>query len=211
MVSSSKKKRGQQRKKDRIPDVSFTSKDDGSSAEVQPDHKKYIIQHIEGGSHYVTNVLASYEVADFSLEDSGVLTVVLDLLLKRCEDESFSTLVLRANTNEKLKAPSLWIDILDQAVANEPRCMLQIAENIGPLVRCMCADTTRLFFKSNKHWRKGIMSFVRLIYNMIYTCCVKLKTKRLYKLLSRRMRDYLHLLFNGGIGEKRIDLILQEN
>ena len=32
----------------------------------------------------------------------------------------------------------------------------------------MCADTKRLFFKSNKHWREGITEFVELINNMIY-------------------------------------------
>ena len=41
--------------------------------------------------------------------------------------------------------------------------MLQIAENIGPLVRRMCNDTERLFFKSNKHWNESIVSFVQLV------------------------------------------------
>ena len=100
MVSSSKKKRGQQRKKDRIPDVSFTSKGDGS-AEVQPDHKKYIIQHIQGGNIYATEVLASYDITNFPLQDSGVLSVVLDFL-KRCKYESFA----KVSSSNNLKTPS---------------------------------------------------------------------------------------------------------
>jgi len=49
----------------------------------------------------------------------------------------------------------------------EPSCSLQIAKNIGPMVRCMCADTKRFFFKSNKHWREGITQFVLLVLGMI--------------------------------------------
>ena len=45
----------------------------------------------------------------------------------------------------------------------EPNCALQIAENISPLVRSMCADTKRLFFGSNKHWVDSFYSFVSLI------------------------------------------------
>ena len=46
---------------------------------------------------------------------------------------------------------------------NVASCRLQIAQNIGPLVRCFCDDTTRIFFQSKKHWRDGIESFVKLV------------------------------------------------
>ena len=49
----------------------------------------------------------------------------------------------------------------------EPSCRLQIAQNIGPLVKCMCADTKRLFFNNKKHWRESIVDFVDLITRMI--------------------------------------------
>ena len=211
MVSSSKKKRGQQRIKDRIPDVSFTSKDDGR-VEAQPNrNKKYILQLVQRGNFYVTDVLASYEVADFSLKDSGVLSVVLDFL-KSCECESFSTLVLRANTNEKLKqpvassnlkTPSLWIEILNRATRQEPSCMLQIAENIGPLVRCMCNDMERVFFKSSKHWREGIDSFVRLIYNIIYTCWDNSADKKIVQTLFQKNEGLLTSIIQWGHWEEK--------
>jgi len=201
MVSSSKKKRGQQRKKDRIPNIVFTLYNDGS-ADVQPDHKKYVIQHIQGRNHFVTEVLASYDVANFSLEDSGVLSVILDFL-KRCEDETFIQVASSiSHIGERLKTPSLWIDILDQAVSQEARCMLQIAENIGPLVRCMCNDMERVFFKSNKHWREGIDSFVRLVYNIIYTCWDNSADKKIVQTLLQKNEGLLTSIIQWGFWSK---------
>ena len=57
-----------------------------------------------------------------------------------------------------------------KAEVQEKSCRLQIAENIGPLVRCMCNDTKRQFFKSNKHWADTMQVFVCLIHNMILSC-----------------------------------------
>ena len=61
-----------------------------------------------------------------------------------------------------LPNPVIWIYTLVQA-AEEPDCILQIVQNIGPLVRCMCADTICLFFKSNKYWAESILQFVLLV------------------------------------------------
>ena len=72
-----------------------------------------------------------------------------------------------------VQSPSIWIRVLQQAVSREESCRVQVAKNIGPLVSCMCNDTKRLFFKSNKHWKEGIMSFVRLISNLIYLSGIK--------------------------------------
>ena len=66
-----------------------------------------------------------------------------------------------------LTTPRSWVQVLIKAEVQEPSCRLQIAQGIGPLVRCMCNDTTRLYFKSNKHWRDTIYTFVCLIHNMI--------------------------------------------
>ena len=63
-----------------------------------------------------------------------------------------------------LKSPLSWIKVLARA---DMDCGLQIAENIGPLISCMCNDTDRLFFKSNTYWREGIMAFVELVYKLL--------------------------------------------
>lgn len=69
----------------------------------------------------------------------------------------------------QLKSPATWICILRKAVLQKEQSGLQIADNIGPLVSSMITDTKRLFFKSNKHWREGILEFVGLVTHMIST------------------------------------------
>ena len=109
--------------------------------------------------------MANLTLISFSgYEQSGVLSVVLDFL-NRCEDETFDQVLSRVGGD--LKTPSTWLGILLQASFNDPSCNLRIVENIGPLVRCMCNDTQRLFFKSSKHWREGIASFAVLVLDMI--------------------------------------------
>ena len=97
-------------------------------------------------------------------ENSGILSFVLDTL-KLCEVKTFdkvmAALSLRGGGDST--SPSTWIKVLLKAHQFEPRCRLQIAQNIGPLVSCMCGDTKRVFFKSNKHWRQSILPFVELI------------------------------------------------
>lgn len=126
---------------------------------------------VENGSHVATQTLSVDDPPfNFSYEQSGILKSVLNFL-KRCEDETLddvtSNLGLHESGGEKVTNPSLWIEILIKAAKVEPSCRLQIAENIGPLVKCMCNDTTRLFFKNNKHWKEGIYSFVALVSDIL--------------------------------------------
>ena len=107
----------------------------------------------------------TYTFVNISIEQSGVLTTVLNFL-KRCEDETFHQ-VMNSVGKGDLVTPATWIGVLSRAEELEPSCSLQIAENIGPLVRCMCNDTERLFFKSNFYWKEGIMPFVQLMSHMI--------------------------------------------
>ena len=180
---------------------------DDCTAEVQLDHhKKYIIQHIQAGNFYVTDVLVNYDVANFSLVDSGVLLVVLDFL-KRCKYESFA----KVSSSNNLKTPSKWIEILNRATRQEPSCMLQIAENIGPLVKCMCNDMERVFFKSNKHWREGVDAFVRLIYQIIYTCWDNSGDKMIVQTLLQKNEGLLTSIIQWGFwGEKNRPDIARE-
>ena len=100
-----------------------------------------------------------------SYEQSGILSTVLKFL-KRCEDDTFVKVLLDIGGGN-LTTPQLWVRILVKAEVQEPSCRLQIAQSIGPLVKCMCNDSKRQFFKSNKHWRGIIQAFVALIHNMI--------------------------------------------
>jgi len=71
-----------------------------------------------------------------------------------------------AGLGGNLVCPSRWIINLfhfcESTTTDESIC-LQIAKNLGPLVRCMCDDRNRLFFQSKKHWRESIDKFASLI------------------------------------------------
>jgi len=99
-----------------------------------------------------------------SYEQSGILSTVLKFL-RRCEDDTFVKVMLGVGGD--LKAPRFWVQVLIKAEVQEPSCRLQIAQSIAPLVMCMCNDTKRQFFRSNKHWVDTIYNFVCLIHNMI--------------------------------------------
>ena len=106
---------------------------------------------------------------DLMLSTNEVIEVLPAVLsfLKRCEDETFHQ-VLRSVRGD-LRTPATWIEVLLNCAIHvheksfNKSLHLQIVENIRPLVRCMCNDTERLFFKSIKHWNESIVSFVQLI------------------------------------------------
>ena len=104
-----------------------------------------------------------------SLTPKSVYEAVLPNVLNflgRCEDETFRQVVASVEKGN-LVCPSLWIKVLWRAATESESFRLQIAQNIGPLVRCMCADTERLFFKSNIQWRKAIWPFAELIFCLV--------------------------------------------
>ena len=107
----------------------------------------------------------------FNKQSSALVSIALKFL-RRCESDTFAEVMLDIGGGD-LICPSIWLKILFRAIELEPReehtnCRQQIVQSIGPLVKCMCNDTVRLFFKSNKHWRDTIRSFVGFIHNMIH-------------------------------------------
>ena len=119
------------------------------------------------GDYNTTMLLGDGSLEEFngiSYEQSGILSTALRFL-KRCEDDTFVKVMLDVGGGN-LTSPQNWVRILIQAEAQEESCRLHIAENIGPLVRYMCNDTKRQFFKSSKHWREGLSAFVCLIHKI---------------------------------------------
>ena len=110
-------------------------------------------------------------------EQSGILSTVLKFL-KRCEDDTFVKVMLDVGGGN-LTSPQSWVQVLIKAEVQEPSCRLRIAQNITPLVRCMCNDTKRLFFKSNMHWLDTIQAFAALIHNMILHSVSNFKGKKI--------------------------------
>ena len=124
-----------------------------------------IVAKVRKGDNKTTILLGdgSLEVSNgISYEQSGILSTILKFL-KRCEDDTFTKVMLDVGGGN-LSSPQVWIDVLIQAEVQEPSCRLQIAQSIGPLVRCMCKDIKRQFFRSNKHWTDSIQVFVCLIH-----------------------------------------------
>ena len=141
---SSKKKRGKQRK-----------------AVV-----KDIVELVKKGNSYATHKILDTTntiIVDNNLD--GILSAVFGLL-QRCENETFDKVM--ADVGGDLRSPSIWIKVLLKTVTIETNCMLQVVHNIGPLVKCMCADTERLFFKSSKYWKESILPFVEMIHTILY-------------------------------------------
>jgi len=184
---SKKKKRGKQRKKaanentsvavpqDVPKSINFSSHpNDNGLVVIKPEHKRHIAQFVRAGSDNTTRILSIYRVDNFSLQQSGVLSIALDFL-KRCEWETFDEVAKSNKTFDQvmnsvggdLKCPSTWIRLLIKSNELEPSCWLQIAENIGPLVKCMCNDMHCVFFRSNTRWRDAIGHFVELIHKMV--------------------------------------------
>ena len=181
MVSSSKKKRGKERKAAAVKNSSYSTADSNKTTAGAPAGGAWVrvpahlarqhlstkkmmvpsVAQIRKGRNFTTELAIS---TDISLEDSGILTVVLNFV-KRCEEETFDGVIDSVGGN--LKTPTTWIKIVRSAVINEDCEQEKIVENIGTLVRCMCNDTTRLFFKSNKHWTDAISIFAELILHMI--------------------------------------------
>ena len=176
-MTSSKKKRGKQRKAaknlaaannisdattpavGRVPSIPAGY----TAMQVSPSQ---IVALVQKGNKSATIALLSNEISDIPFEINGVLPSVLRLLQK-CEHETFATLM--AGIGGDLPSPSLWISLILKATMSKPSCCMQIAQNIGPMVRCMCNDTKRLFFKSNKHWKEAITYFVVLIWILVRT------------------------------------------
>jgi len=160
---TTKKERGKQRKEaknlaaingvDNIPKTVALIRKGDNDATVRVDCDSHTTQPLK-------------EFNGISYEQSGILSTVLKFL-KRCEDDTFVKVMLDVGGGN-LKTPATWIRVLMKANSQEDACRLHIAQNIGPLVRCMCDDTTRFFFESSTHWRDTMYAFVCLINNVVF-------------------------------------------
>jgi hypothetical protein len=96
---------------------------------------------------------------------NGLISVILGLL-KQCEHKEFNEMVDKVKGN--LQTPADWIDIL-ACFCRFEQCKLEIANGIQAVVRCLCDDTKRLFFKSNKYWHDAVTPFVRLVTGLLFS------------------------------------------
>ena len=178
-MTSSKKKKGQQRKAAKSQAMANYGVSSSRELAAKIEVEAKFIEGVAGARDLPTRGLSvEYDKHSSKLVPGQVhkraLPHILNFL-KRCEDETFDQVVasvgvgvnFRDDMRTPLRTPSTWIEVLDKAMRYEPGCSLHIAESIGPLVSCMCNDTGRLFFKSNKHWREGVAILIGVIHNMI--------------------------------------------
>eukprot|EP00571_Detonula_confervacea_P016007 CAMPEP_0172307816 /NCGR_PEP_ID=MMETSP1058-20130122/8591_1 /TAXON_ID=83371 /ORGANISM="Detonula confervacea, Strain CCMP 353" /LENGTH=699 /DNA_ID=CAMNT_0013020091 /DNA_START=114 /DNA_END=2213 /DNA_ORIENTATION=+ len=128
------------------------------------------------------------------LVDAGLIPAVLEIL-SRCEDDDFCDVVEADATacsvvnsqvfNSRniegqegtIPEPRAWVLLLHDTVQHVKRlgekrnheCRMQIAQEIAPLVKCMCDDMRRELFRSTKYWHTCIFPFIALIFNLAGT------------------------------------------
>ena len=114
------------------------------------------------------------------LKEGGVISVFLSLL-KRCENETLTDVLGEGSAGEEyIDEPAYWVSILVNSVLpddpsrsvsidqfnSSPYCM-EIAENIEPLLKCMCDDTKRELFKSTDYWYETMSFYPMMMMNVV--------------------------------------------
>jgi len=94
---------------------------------------------------------------------NGLIPVILGLL-RQCEHKEFNEMVKKVKGN--LRTPVDWIEILAH-LGNVEQCKLEIANGIQAVIRCLCDDSKRLFFMSNKYWHEAVPLFFDLLLNLL--------------------------------------------
>ena len=166
IMGASKKQRGKQRKaaKSKAAEGGI---DINISDQVSPTK---LVKLIQRGDHAATEL---YICGDYTLSRIQTEKVVTSILghLQRCENETFDKVLY--NLGGDMTCPSRWIDLIHRASMFEhenrsnSNFLLQIAQRVGPLVRCMCDDVNRLFFQSNQHWKESFEQFVLLVWYIL--------------------------------------------
>jgi len=159
MVHNKKKKRGQQRKAAKSQAMANYGVSSNRELAAKVEVEAKFIEGVLRARDLPTRGLSveyDYDKQSSKLVPGQVhkraLPHILNFL-KRCEDETFDRVM--SSVGGELVSPVPWIEVLLKTIEYAPGCSLQIATNIGPMVSCMCKDTERLFFKSNKLWREG--------------------------------------------------------
>jgi hypothetical protein len=98
-----------------------------------------------------------------ALVKNGLVSVTLEFL-KQCEHENFNHVVDKVKGN--LRTPVDWMEIIVYYSTFE-QCKVEIASGIQTVIRCLCDDTKRVFFKSNKYWHQAVPHFVTLVSNLL--------------------------------------------
>ena len=182
MVSSTKKRRGKQRKaaknREAAAQPTTTGTNDGSGGvdkefeEFWGDDQRYrkafntlppekIINDIKRGDYTATEMAADLtdeadNVCRDRLINAGIVPVILGLLVRCHEELPFPNVY-----------PNQWMRML--CTFGEPSFDVQYAESMGPIIQCLSNDRKRQFFQSNMFWHFSIPDFLTMASNVIRT------------------------------------------
>jgi len=184
MTTSSKKRRGKQRKAANVQ-KEITAKHDydvrkytESLTRMPPNTVIKAIQRrdevaTEAVADFTLNVLARREfdlgasAADVlyykELIGGGLIPTMIDLLNEGCSEELVGDF-------HSPSFPGTCMTLLANIARDDfnDSFRLQIASSIGPVLNCMQNEVDRQFFKSNNHWYRSL-TFVYLIGNLLFT------------------------------------------
>ena len=119
----------------------------------------------QGAVNVVLSSLRAGECNSLLLDlvDNGLIPVILGLL-RQCEHKEFNEMVKKVKGN--LQTPADLIVILVSYSSGE-QFKMEIANGIQAIVRCLCDDSKRLFFMSNKYWNEAVPLFFDLVLNLL--------------------------------------------
>ena len=210
-MPSNKKKRGKQRKaKQSERQAASVPADSGDAiagindrfASAWEDEERYrrsfkslpaekFVRDIMMGHVTATNMtlmLSHEEISDVQfmakLRGAGLVKVVLDLL-KNCNDE--------ASIKDASVMPSEWMHILHTADSSE--CRVEIAEGMGPIIKCLSNDIERKFFGHNQHWIYTYPYYLMVIRNLIRDRVSKEETTNILIEYEGFVESIIHPLF----------------
>ena len=185
MTTSSKKRRGKQRKAANVQkelnskhndSVSIYKKSLGSigPSKVIEDIQKRDEVAVETLCEWTGMFLARTQ--QFGLEnsvgdtlfykdliDGGLVSALVDLVNEGCSEE------LVGDFHDDSITGTTMIFLANIANDASDSFQLQIASAIGPVISCMVNDIDREYFKSNKHWHTSLQGFIYLISNLLHT------------------------------------------
>jgi len=165
-----------------------------------------------------------------------MIDVLLDFL-SMCEGP-LGSVDLSINPNQRIIAPCHWVHLLNTMTkmdVGKGRYNMQIVNNIGPLIKCMCDTKKRELFESKAQWYGSLDSFVRILGNLMQDAdaksallkidgvfdmllqCIFMKDCRLDMVKEmKQVECQLDLAFDEGdvlnkIAENAQTLILQTN
>jgi len=242
MVSKKDKKKQRRTGKVKASEQRLVMRDDDwNITKLSPTE---VVEAIRSGDKIITRAAARMQTQNEATEivyreklyEAGIIDALLHFL-SMCEGP-FASVDLSINSNQRIFKPCHWVHLLNTMTKinlGKGRFNMQIVNNLGPLIKCMCDTKKRELFESKAQWYGSLDSFVRILGNVMQDAdaggvllkidgvfdmllqCIFIKDCRLDIVKEMKQADYeLAPDFDDGgvlnkIAENAQTLILQMN